>query len=53
MSGQAQEHDIPMRARPMPNVWRPNDRMPNMPESGGKKDLTLLRQNHDETEHWN
>lgn len=42
MFGPTKEHDIPVWPRPMPNVWRSDDRMSDLPKSCGKKDSALL-----------
>ena len=40
--GQAEEHDIPVRTRDLPDVRGPDERVPHLQEDGRAKDPALL-----------
>lgn len=42
LPGPAQEHDLPMRPRDVPDVRRPDRRLPHLPQAGRETHPTLL-----------
>lgn len=46
LPGPAQEHDIPVRARHVPDVWRPHRRLPHLPQAGREAHPALLNRPH-------
>ena len=42
MFGPIEEHDLFVRPRYLPDVWRPHVRMPHLSQDCGKTDSTLL-----------
>lgn len=49
--GPAEEHDLPMRARHVPDVRRPHRRVPHLPQAGREADPALLSAHRDSCVH--
>ena len=42
VSGQTEEHDLPVRPRDVSDVWRQDERMSHLQEDCGEEDTSLL-----------
>ena len=42
VSGQTEEHDLPLRPRNLPDVRGQNERVSDMQENSGEENITLL-----------
>ena len=42
VSGQTEEHDLPLRSRNLSDVWGQNERVSDMQENCGEENITLL-----------
>ena len=49
VSGQTEEHDLPLRPRNLPDVRGQNERVSDMQENSGEENITLLATNQT---HW-